>query len=112
MIFQRINRASAEKVFSVYQNASGATITANYPVVLDVTATQANGVRVSQPATATLSLLVGIANADITNSGYGLVQQYGYRASALVSNDVTTAIAAGDCLVPVAAAYHLVRSAV
>jgi hypothetical protein len=111
MLFQRINRSSAEKVFSVLQNVSGGTITANYPVVLD-TATF-DGVRVTQPATATLSLFVGIANADITNSGYGLVQCYGYRASANVSNGTAggTDIAAGDILVPVNAAWYLARSA-
>src|SRR5919106_6299266 len=111
MIFQRINRSSPEKAFTVVQNRSGATITANYPVVLDTTTF--DGVGVTKPATATLSLFVGIANADITSSGYGLVQCYGYRASAQVTNGTAggTDIAAGDILVPVNAQYYLARSA-
>lgn len=109
MQFQRINRTDAEKVFAIYQNVAGATITANYPAVWDTST--ADGVRVSKPATAALSLFVGLANADIADSAYGLFQLYGYRASGYVTNSTNQAIAAGDILIPVNAQWYLNRSA-
>lgn len=109
MLFQRINREDAETVFAIFYNVSAATITANYPAVWD-TAT-ADGIRVTKPATATLSLLVGVATADVSDSSYGKFQIYGYRSSAFVTNDTSVAIAAGDILIPVNAQWYLARSA-
>ena len=109
MLFQRLNRTDAEKVFIIIQNVAGATITANYPCVWDISAS-VDGVRVSKPATATLSLFVGIADDDIADQAYGLVQSYGYRTSAFVTNDTSVAIAAGDILIPVNAVWHMGRS--
>lgn len=109
MLFQRINRDDAEKVFAIYYNVAGATITANYPAVWDIST--ADGVRVSKPATATLSLFVGIANRDIADSAYGLFQVHGYRASGYMTNDTSQAIAAGDILIPVNAQWYAARSA-
>lgn len=109
MIFQRLNGGDAEKVFAIFYNVQGATITANYCARLD-TATF-DGVRVTQPATATLSMFVGIANTSITDSTYGLFQIYGFRTSAFVTNDTSQAITAGDNLLPVNGANHLARSA-
>jgi len=109
MLLQRINREDAEKVFSIFYNVAGATITANYPAVFDIST--ADGVRVSKPATATLSLFVGLANRDIADSAYGLFQQFGYRASGYMTNDTSQAIAAGDILIPVNAQWYLARSA-
>ena len=109
MLFQRLNRDDAEKVFVIAYNVAGATITAGYAACWD-TAT-ADGVRVTQPTTATFSLLVGLANSDIADSAYGLFQVYGYRASGFVTNDTSVAVAAGDLLVPVNAQYRLARQA-
>lgn len=109
MLFQRINRSDAETIFVIYYNVEGATITANYPAVWDTST--ADGVRVTKPATATLSLFVGLANKDIADSSYGLFQNYGYRSSGFVTNDTAQAIAAGDILIPVNAQNYLVRSA-
>ena len=109
MIFQRINRTDAETVFVVVYNVAGATLTAGYSCCW-ATGT-ADGIRVTQPTTATFALFVGIANADIVDSAYGLVQVYGYRASGFVTNDTSVAIAAGDLLAPVTATYRLVRKA-
>jgi len=108
MIFQRINRTDAEKVFAIFQNVAGATITANYPACW--TTSSPDGVKVTKPATAILSLLVGVANADIADSAYGLFQMYGYRDSGFVTNDTSVAIAAGDILKPVNAQFYLTRS--
>lgn len=110
MIFQRVNREDAEKVFGIFYNVAGATISANYVAVIDSGAS-VDGVRVTTPATATLSLVVGVANKEILDSAYGLFQMYGYRASAFVTNDTSVAVAAGDVLIPVNAARHVARSA-
>lgn len=108
MLFQRLNREDAEKVFLIVYNVSAATITAGYSCVWDVSAP--DGVRVSKPATATLSLFVGIADDDIANGAYGLVQAYGYRAAGYVINGVVT-IAAGNILIPENALWSLAYSA-
>jgi hypothetical protein len=109
MLFARINRDKAEKVFGIFYNAQGATITANYAAAWDTSAS-ADGSRVTQPATATLSLFVGIATRDIPDASYGKFQLYGYRSSAFITNTTNTAIVAGDILIPVNAANHLARS--
>ena len=109
MIFQRLNGGDAEKVFAIFYNVQGATITGGYCARLDTSTF--DGVRITQPTTATLSLVMGIVNADIADSAYGKVQIYGYRQTAFVTNHGTTAIAAGDELLPVNAANHLARSA-
>lgn len=108
MLFQRINQEDAEKVFAIFYNVAGATITNGYPAVWDIST--ADGVRVSKPATATLSLLVGLATADIADSAYGKFQLYGYKTQGNLINS-TTAIAAGDILIPVDAQWYLARSA-
>lgn len=105
MLFQRLNRTDAEKVFVIVKNISGGTMTANYPAVWDISSP--DGIAVSKPATATLCLFVGIADADIAEQGYGLVQVYGYRASAYMTNDTSAAVVAGDPLVCVAAQWYL-----
>ena len=110
MQFQRINLSSAERVFQIVYNVSGATVTANYPVVWDQSST-ADGVRVTKPATANLSLFMGIATGDIADSTYGKVQCYGYRASAFITTDTSQAVNNGDILIPVNAQWYLTRSA-
>jgi hypothetical protein len=109
VLFQRINRSDAERVFMVAQAVSGGTITAGYPVVWDISAS-VDGVRVTQAATATLSLLVGIAVDTILNSAYGRIQVYGLQTQANVTNDTSQAIAAGDILKAVNAQNYLTRS--
>ena len=96
-------------MFSIFYNIAGATITANYPAVWDITSP--DGVKVSKPAAATLSLIVGIATQEVLDSSYGKFQVYGYRASGFMTNDTTVAIAAGDILIPVTAQWYLTRSA-
>lgn len=93
----------------MFYNVAGATITAGYPAVFDIST--ADGVRVSKPATATLSLVVGIAVEGIADSAYGKFQLYGYRSQANITNDTSVAVAAGDILIPVNAQWYLARSA-
>lgn len=112
MYFPTINRDRAERGFGVFYNASGATMTAGYPAVLDTTATLVDGNRVTKPLAALLSLFVGVAAENIADQAYGKFQTYGYCQSILVTNDASQAIAAGDILVPVTAQWHLARSGV
>ena len=105
MLFQRINRSDAERVFAIFYNVAGAAITANYPAVWDIDSP--DGVQVSKPATATLSLIVGIATESIADSAYGKFQVYGYRGSAYITNDTSVAVAAGNILIPVDAQWYL-----
>lgn len=109
MLLQRINRTDAEKIFVIFQNVAGATVSYGASVVMD--SSSADGVKVKTPATATLSLFVGVAAQAIADSAYGLIQTYGFMASGVVVNHTSTPIAAGDILLPVNAVRHLARSA-
>lgn len=100
MLFQRVNRTDAEKVFVVVYNASGGAFTTGQAMCWDC-GTSADGIRVTTPATATLSAFAGLATAGIANGAYGLAQVYGYTASASVKPDITTALAAGSIMLPV-----------
>ena len=92
MLFKRISRSSAETIFVVAKNVSGSTVTAGYHVVWDV-GTSADGVRVSQADTADLNAYAGIADSDIADGEYGLIQVYGYRSSAYIYTSLGTSAA-------------------
>ena len=100
-----MNRTDAEKVFTIVQNVSGGSISAGHICEYD-SGTSSDGIRVITPTTAGLSAFAGVATAAIANNAYGLVQIYG-AATALVINDVTTALVAGRILVPVNAQLYL-----
>lgn len=106
MLFQRVNRTDAEKVFVVVYNASGGAFTTGQVLQWDVGAS-ADGIRVTTPATAGLSAFAGLASAGIANAAYGLAQVYGYTASASLKPDITTALVAGSILLPVDASADL-----
>jgi hypothetical protein len=108
MLFRRINRSSPEQVFIVVQNVSGGTLTAGYAACWELGS--ADGVRVTQPATANLYAFAGVCDADIANNGYGLLQIYGYRASAYIYSS-TGSSAAGDVLFPVNSEWGLTPAA-
>jgi hypothetical protein len=99
MLFQRVNRTDAEKVFVVVYNASGGAFTTGQAVCWD-SGTSADGIRVTTPATATLSCFAGLTNGSIANGAYGLIQVYGFKSDASVLPDVTTALAAGKIFLP------------
>lgn len=109
MLFKRVARTSPEQVFIVCQNVSGSTMTAGYSAVFDCSAS-VDGVRVTQASTTDLAAYAGVVDADIANSGYGLVQVYGYRSSAYIYSS-TGSSAVGDVLAPVGADWGLTPSA-
>ena len=68
MLFQRINRTDAEKVFMIVQNVSGSTATQGYNVVLDVGA-NTDGVRVTQASSTDLQAYIGAGVTPQATSG-------------------------------------------
>ena len=109
MLFKRISRASAETVFVVAKNVSGSTLTAGYSAVFDVSAS-VDGVRVTQASSTDLQAYAGVADSDIANGEYGLLQVYGYRSSVYIWSS-TGSSAAGDNLSVVAAKWGLTPAA-
>ncbi len=109
MLFKRISRSNAETVFIVAKNVSGSTITAGYSCVFD-TGGSVDGVRVTQASTTDLSAYAGVADNDIANSAYGLVQVYGYRSAVFVKrSDNSAVIAVGAGLIPVGNEWGLLH---
>lgn len=80
MLFKRISRTDAEKIFIVVQNVCGSTITQGYGCCFDVGAS-VDGVRVTKCETTDMQAFAGVADSDIANNGYGLIQVYGYRSA-------------------------------
>jgi hypothetical protein len=96
MLFKKISRNDGDKLFIVVKNVSGGVMTAGYSCCFDLTA--ADGVRVTQPATAFLQAYAGVIDSDIADSGYGLCQVYGYRSSAYILRSTAKTSAAGEDL--------------
>ena len=109
MQIPHVVNTEADKVFVNILNNQTAALSDGDAVVWNVSSP--DGVRTTQAAANTLSLLVGIADGSISASGYGLAQAYGYKSAALVTVDTTVAIVAGDILIAVATADRLARSA-
>jgi len=96
LLFQRINRSDTEAVYTIvlqHRRIIGSDHRRLCLRVVDCHHGRRGCGR--EAATATLSCLVGVAAQDIANSAYGKVQVYGYKQSAWVYNNQTTAIAAG-----------------
>lgn len=89
MLFKRLNRTDAERVFAVFQ-ANEANIAADDVVQLEMTAASVDGVKIVQPNTSELHATVGIADAAIANGAYGLVQIYGYRSTSRILQSGST----------------------
>ena len=110
MLFKRLNRTDAERVFSVFK-ANEAGIAADDVVALEITAASLDGVAIVQPVAASLTMTVGIADAAIANGAYGLVQIYGYRSTSRVLQTGTSLTAGLTVLAPVAGQDYLSSAA-
>lgn len=110
MLFKRVSRAQAETVFVVAKNVSGSTLTAGYSAVFDVGA-NVDGVRVTQASSTDLQAYAGVADSNIADSAYGLIQVYGYRSSAYIKSSTGSSVA-GDNLTVVAASWGLTPATV
>ena len=94
MLFKRLNRSDAERVFIAMQ-ANEANIAADDVVALETTAASVDGVKIVQPSTALQAAhgTIGVADAAIANGSFGLVQTWGYRStSRLVTTDSSYAL--------------------
>jgi hypothetical protein len=96
---QRVNRTDPEKVFLVVKNTySTASLTAGQAVQWDYY-TDKDGVGVTRPrarATSGGAAVAGVVAETITHNNYGLIQVYGYCASARVRNETSgVAMSAG-----------------
>lgn len=96
MLFKRISRTDAEKIYIVVQNVCGSTITQGYGCCFDVGAS-VDGVRVTKCETTDMQAFAGVADSDIANNAYGLVQVYGYRSAVSIYAS-TGSSATGDNL--------------
>jgi len=106
MIFKQSNRSDPEQIFIVCRNTSGAAISANVPVGYEVDAVS-DGNSVSHCVTAEMSLFAGITDAIMADDAYGLVQVYGYRASAWCSAaGISAGHVAGTPLLPTTGALY------
>ena len=109
MLIPHVVSTEADKVFVNVLNNQTVALSDGDAVVWNITTP--DGVRTKQAATATLSLFVGVADGSIAASAYGLAQAYGYKSAALVTNDTSQAVAAGNILIPVNGADYLDYSA-
>lgn len=109
MLFKRVSRSQPEVVYIVAKNVSGSTLTAGYTAVFDVSAS-VDGVRVTQASSTDLQAFAGVADSDIADSAYGLLQVYGYRSSVYIYSSTGSSVA-GDNLSPVAAEWGLTPAA-
>lgn len=89
MIFKRVNRTDAERVFVVFQ-ANEASIAADDVVGLEFAAASVDGVKISQVAATEEHGTLGVADAAIANGSYGLVQVYGYRSTSRINTTGAT----------------------
>lgn len=99
MLLPTVVQTEADKVFVNILNNQTVSLS-NGDLVVWNTSTP-DGVRTTQPATATLSLFVGVADGTIAASAYGLAQAYGYKSAVLNLPVTNVTVVAGDILVPV-----------
>ena len=109
MMIPHVVSTEADKVYVNVLNNQASAVTDGDAICWNISTP--DGVRTTQPTTGTFSLLVGLASGTIAASGYGLVQTYGYKSVASVTNTTNVAIVAGDQLVPVTATEYFVRQA-
>ena len=92
MLLQRINRSNPEKVWIVVKAEEALLV--DRPVCLHFTGTDDGLLAATANAATDGTKVVGIADAAIALGDYGLVQCYGYRATAQIIN---ASDAAADC---------------
>ena len=106
MVFQRMNRTDPERIFVIMQNNEGSVLVKDGTVQLELASASIDGVKVRMPDTGNLFAFVGVADAAIAVSDFGLIQVYGYRSSSVVFQ-TNTSQDTGVALVPVAGQAYL-----
>lgn len=108
MMIPSVVQTQADKVFVNVLNNQSVAVADGDSLIWNISTP--DGVRTTQPLSATLSLFVGLADGAIAASGYGLAQAYGYKAVGAIINSDTVVIVAGDILIPVNSEDYLKRS--
>lgn len=100
MLEMQVSRTEAQKVYTVVRNVEGDTVTGGMVmrfkggVAADIVS--ADGVSaVKLSAAADFANLAGVAKRDIPSDGYGIVQNWGYVDSVLVSAIADSTVAPG-----------------
>jgi hypothetical protein len=96
-LFQRINQATAEKVFILAYNSYGTAALTNGQAVAWDYVTDADGLGVTMPPARAVSAGLAaagiVASASIKAGEYGLIQVYGYHSAVRVRQDTASAAA-------------------
>ena len=108
MLIPHVVQTEADKVFVNVLNNQASSVTDGDALCWNTSTP--DGVRTTQPTSATFSLLVGLANGTIAAGAYGLAQAYGFKSTASVTSTTNSAIVAGDMLVPVTATDYFVMN--
>ena len=96
MLFQRINRTDPEKVFVVVK--AGENLLQGRPVCLHFDGTNDGVDGYLTNAASDATLVIGLAHTAITSGEFGLVQCYGYRTDAQITNATSAARDTGAIL--------------
>lgn len=108
MYKQNITYDTPDATFVRVKNGySTASLTAGQAVSFSGTA--ADGITVTQPATANLKLFAGIVKGTIAYGSYGYAQCYGYNSDALVTG--ATDVAVNDALKTANGSFSLAKDA-
>ena len=107
MLFQRVNRTAAEKVFVTVYNNEGSILPIGTAAQWDVVV--GNGVNVVQSNTGELNAFAGILPAAIGIAAYGLCQVYGL-ADAAIYLSTNADVTAGVLLAPIAGQNYVSSS--
>jgi len=99
MLIPHVVQTEADKVFINIYNSQAVALSDGDLVAWNTSSP--DGVKTTQPVTANLGLVCGVADGAIAAAAYGLAQAYGYKAAILMTGDSTTAMAAGDAIIPV-----------
>ena len=105
---QTINFNSAEKVFILAQNVSGATLSQYAAVFMDATSAINGEIGVSGAVTGKKHLFVGSLQQSLASNAKGFVQTYGPSSIYLVLSDTGASAVPGDQLIAVTSQTYLV----
>lgn len=82
MLFQRVNETGPERLFVIAKNTwSTASLTADQWAAWD-DATDKDGVGVTKPGGVMLGSVAGVVTETIAHGDFGVIQAWGYRATA------------------------------
>lgn len=108
LITKRLTRDSAERLYIVAVNQTGAALSAGYLVCWNTTnINSASGYIVEKPITSALPAFAGVVEDTINDAAHGLVQVYGYNEKAYLRFESTGGVVAeGQLFGPVTGQWY------